>query len=88
MMLKITALVLSLLVVGASAQCNEDEHHPENGGYFFVGAAGVSSDVDLDSAHGQMLPNSTWAIGMYVALSYSVLVSVGCTSWNSIQRRN
>ena len=65
-MSKFSAVVLglSLLAIGAFAQCNEDEHHPENGGYFFVGAAGVSSDVDLDSAHGQKLPNSTWAIGM------------------------
>lgn len=62
--LSVFAVVAAVFVTEAAGQCNEDDHHPENGGYFFVGAAGLSSDVNLDSAHGQKLPNNTWAIGM------------------------
>eukprot|EP00980_Cylindrotheca_fusiformis_P018998 scaffold6369_cov99-Cylindrotheca_fusiformis.AAC.2 len=57
-------LSFSLLAVGASAECNTDDHHPENGGYFYVGVAGLSTDENLDSAHGQRLPNNTWAMNM------------------------
>lgn len=46
-----------------AAQCNEDDHHPENGGYFFVGVAGLSDIAAVDSVHGQKLPNATWAPG-------------------------
>jgi len=62
--MKLNLLLSSLLVAGVSAQCNEDDHHPENGGYFYVGAAGLSTDINLDSAHGQMLPNNTWSMGI------------------------
>ena len=57
-------VLLSLFSASATAQCNVDDHHPENGGFFFVGAAGLSTDVNLDSSRGQKLPNNTWAIGM------------------------
>lgn len=45
----------------AGQQCNEEDHHPENGGYFIVGAAGESDRTNLDSAHGQKLPDATWS---------------------------
>lgn len=49
------------LALVSSQQCNEDDHHPENGGYFIVGAAGESDRTNLDSAHGQKLPDPTWS---------------------------
>jgi len=54
-----------LSITSVLSACNEDEHHPENGGYFFVGVGGQSDTVNLDSAHGQRLPNATWAGGYY-----------------------
>lgn len=45
---------------GSAQQCTEEDHHPENGGYFIVGAAGVSDTTNLDSAHGQKLPDFRW----------------------------
>ena len=64
MRLPLLALPFPLLLNGVASQCNIDEHHPENGGYFFSGAAGLSDATNLDSAHLQKLPNSTWAPGM------------------------
>lgn len=57
----------AVAIAGAAAQesCNEDDHHPENGGFFFVGVGGESDTTNLDSAHGQKLPNATWAPGYY-----------------------
>jgi len=57
-------LIWSFCVGAALAQCNEDEHHPANGGYFFIGAAGLSDEVNPDSSHGHRFPNSTWTTGM------------------------
>jgi len=77
--MKIVAASLGLAVVSlsiispASAVCNEDDHHPENGGYFFVGVAGVSDTENLDSAHGQKHPNATWAPGIYYPYGQNVL---------------
>mmetsp|Transcript_24735 Transcript_24735/g.44577 ORF Transcript_24735/g.44577 Transcript_24735/m.44577 type:complete len:412 (-) Transcript_24735:255-1490(-) len=58
-------LYLAYISRSADAACNVDDHHPENDGFFFVGAAGESNLTNLDSAHGQKLQNSTWASGMY-----------------------
>lgn len=52
-----------LSAICINSQCNEEDHHPENGGYFYVGVAGESDTTNLDSAHGQKLPNATWAPG-------------------------
>lgn len=49
---------------GVASQCNEDDHHPENGGYFQIGAAGLSNETNLDVSHGQKLPDDTWAAGL------------------------
>jgi hypothetical protein len=62
--MRLEVLVVSSLIVGVLSQCNVDEHHPENGGYFFSGVAGLSDAANLDSAHLQKLPNTTWATGM------------------------
>lgn len=52
-------------ITSVLSACNEADHHPENGGYFYVGVGGVSDTTNLDSAHGQKLPNATWTSGQY-----------------------
>jgi len=58
-------LLCLLSITSVLSQCNEADHHPKNGGYFFVGVAGESDTTDLDSAHGEKLPDATWAAGYY-----------------------
>ena len=57
-------LYLASLLSGVASQCNENDHHPENDGYYLTGAAGLSNTTNLDSAHGQKLPDNTWAVGL------------------------
>lgn len=58
-------IYLATLLTGATAQCNENDHHPKNGGFFLTGAAGLSNTTDLDSSHGEKRPDNTWAPGIY-----------------------
>jgi len=39
--------------------CNVDEHHPEDGGYFIEGIAGHTGEIDPDSTSKGKLVNST-----------------------------
>lgn len=54
--------VLSYYTVDG-AVCNEDDHHPENGGYFIEGIAGFGSTVDPNSDSKRKIHNSTWVPG-------------------------
>lgn len=58
-------LLLLVSIASVLSDCNIADHHPENGGYFFVGVGGESDTTNLDSAHGQKLENATWVPGQY-----------------------
>jgi len=47
-----------------AAECNPDDHHPENEGYFIEGINGFGSEVDPESDSQRKLTNSTWAPGI------------------------
>lgn len=53
-----------LLVGAASAACNVDKHHPENGGYYIEGIAGIVSS-ERDGETGKRADNTTWAPNSY-----------------------
>lgn len=53
-----------LLTTKVRAACNEDSHHPENGGYFVEGIAGISAEIDPNSSNNRRYDNATWARGM------------------------
>jgi hypothetical protein len=44
--------------------CSEASHHPENGGYYIEGVAGVNND-DRSPVNGRRSDNSTWAPNTY-----------------------
>ena len=58
-----TSLLL-LLASGVNAACNVDDHHPENGGYYIEGIAGIIPDSG-DSTTGRRADNTTWAPNTY-----------------------
>lgn len=64
--MKLSAAIISLVHVwtysAVEGVCNEDEHHPENGGYFIEGIAGFGSTVDPGTK--RKITNSTWAAGV------------------------
>eukprot|EP00547_Thalassionema_nitzschioides_P003455 CAMPEP_0194203566 /NCGR_PEP_ID=MMETSP0156-20130528/3297_1 /TAXON_ID=33649 /ORGANISM="Thalassionema nitzschioides, Strain L26-B" /LENGTH=638 /DNA_ID=CAMNT_0038929339 /DNA_START=510 /DNA_END=2426 /DNA_ORIENTATION=+ len=57
-------LAISSVTSQTPNSCIPDRHFNDDDGYFEEGVAGLSTDLDLDSAHGQKLPNSTWAAGL------------------------
>jgi hypothetical protein len=90
---------LSLFLVASVAaqtkdSCIPGRHFNDDDGYFVAGVGGLSTDVDLDSAHGQKAPNSTWAAGLtYPAGEYEILtgrvpenckVAPGCRQYYSL----
>jgi len=64
----LTLAAAILLIGAASAQtkdsCIPGRHFNDEDGYFISGVAGLSTEVALDTDHGQKAPNSTWATGL------------------------
>jgi uncharacterized surface protein with fasciclin (FAS1) repeats len=73
--LRFVGVVLWSLGSGVEGVCNEDEHHPINGGYFIEGINGFSSELDTSISSNRKLHNSTWAQG----ISYPDGSKVFCT---------
>lgn len=63
----ISTMLLGIVAVVKSQtpnSCMKDIHFNDEDGYYTEGVAGLSTELDLDSAHGQKLPNTTWMAGM------------------------
>jgi len=68
--MRFSSSILSLLSIWSyfgitvdGATCNEDDHHPENGGYFIEGINGHGKTSDPTTPN-RKITNSTWAPGI------------------------
>merc|ERR1719491_34491 len=62
--MKLSNAIISLIHIwsysAVGGVCNEDDHHPENGGYFIEGIAGFGDGLDPMSTSNRTITNSTW----------------------------
>jgi len=56
--------IVSIGFADVEGACSTDNHHPENGGYYIEGIAGVDKSV-TDSKTGKFADNTTWAPNTY-----------------------
>lgn len=58
-------LCIAAVVTVVNGVCNVDDHHPEDGGYYLEGIAGiVAGEIDPNSPNNRRYDNATWATGI------------------------
>jgi hypothetical protein len=56
--------VIGIGLAGVEGACNTDAHHPDNGGYYIEGIAGIDNS-QRDAISGKRADNTTWAPNTY-----------------------